>query len=239
MVIIGKFKILKRLLNFKISSFRQNLGYNINASSSSVQRNSRSCLITLILVLIIITILSVASLIIGIYSLALNTNKSITETISSSTVSTSTTVTSNTAAICTTSPVTSYQYSSATPSQCLNYTNNSDPTRNIIYRQSINYCDNISPFTNDTSVWIRFLDPAGKVIINSPESPNRCGTVATGWYAGQYPLAAYTTATSIVCFFDSTNTCTACSSISITNCRTYFVFLLPQPAFCNYRYCTI
>lgn len=135
--------------------------------------------------------------------------------------------------------MTSYEYSTAAPYQCLNYTNNTDSTRNIGYTQSINYCDNVSPFVNTTSSWIRFLDPAGKVIPNSPVSPNRCGTVATGWYAGQYPTAFYTTATSVVCYYYTTNTCADCSLISITNCKTFYVFLLPEPPSCNYRYCTL
>lgn len=237
-MIIGKSKT--KIFSIINSSLRQSYGFDINATSTSVQPNSRSCLITLILALIIISLLTIVSLIIAIYTLASNTNKTITiqNTYAAATESTSTTD-ANSAPICTAFPVTSYQYSSTAPFQCSNYTNNSDATRNIVYTQSINYCDNTSPFNNQTSVWIRFLDPAGKVLINAPESPNRCGTVATGWYAGQYPAAAFTTASSIVCFFDSSNTCSACRSISITNCQTFFVFLLPQPNACNYRYCTI
>jgi hypothetical protein len=73
----------------------------------------------------------------------------------------------------------------------------------------------------------------------TPIPPNSCGTVVTGWYAGQYPATLYTTATSIVCFYYTTNTCADCSLISVTNCGTYTVYLLPEPDNCNYRYCTI
>lgn len=239
-----------------LTCIRQSCRYEVNAPSSLNGRKSRSCLITLILVIVIIAVLSIAGLVIAIYTLALNASKSevVTISTSSSTEPTSTTgmqnqffcslsfnimIVADANLICTNSPVTSYQYSTAAPAQCYNYTNNSDPTRNIVYTQTISYCDNISPFKNNTSVWIRFLDPAGKVIINAAESPNRCGTVATGWYAGQYPIAYYTTATSIVCFFYTSNTCAACSRISITNCRDFFVFLLPKPDSCNFRYCTI
>ena len=141
--------------------------------------------------------------------------------------------------ICSSSPTTSYVYSTAVPSQCFNYTNNTDPTRNLAYTQSINYCDNVSPFNRTTPIWIRFLDPAGIIIPSAPASPNLCGSVATGWYAGQYPSAFFTTATSIVCFFISTNTCGDCSLVSITNCDNFYVFLLPKPNSCNYRYCTL
>jgi hypothetical protein len=145
----------------------------------------------------------------------------------------------STAPICSSSPTTSYQYSTATPSQCINYTINADPTRSAGYTQTINSCDNGAPFNNTTPVWIRFLDPAGTLIPTTPIAPNSCGTVATGWYAGQYPTALYTTATSIVCFYYTTNTCADCSLISVTNCGTFDVYLLPEPANCNYRYCTI
>jgi hypothetical protein len=140
---------------------------------------------------------------------------------------------------CTTTPSTVYRYSTVTPSQCLNYTINRDATRHIGYTASINFCDNISPFNNSTSVWLRFQESAGIVIVNSPVPPNRCGTVATGWYAGQYPTAVFSTATSLVCFYQTTNTCASCTSISITNCQTYYVFSLSQLSSCNYRYCTI
>jgi len=145
----------------------------------------------------------------------------------------------STSLICSSSPTTSYQYSTAAPSQCLNYTNNTDPTRSVAYTASINYCDDVAPFSNTTSIWIRFLDPAGTIIPNAPVSPNSCGTVATGWYAGQYPSALYTTATSIVCFYYTTNTCADCSLISVTNCDNFYVYLLPEPDNCDYRYCVL
>lgn len=140
---------------------------------------------------------------------------------------------------CSASPSTFYQYSTATPPQCFNYTNNTDLTRNADYTASINYCDDGSPFNDTAPLWIRFLDPAGTLIANAPIPPNHCGTIATGWYAGQYPTAFYTTATSIVCYYYTTNTCVACNLISITNCETFYIFLLPAPPFCNYRYCTL
>jgi hypothetical protein len=144
-----------------------------------------------------------------------------------------------TGAVCTSSPTTSFQYSTTTPPQCLNYTLNIDGTRNLGYTSTINLCDNVSPFNSITPVWIRFQDPAGTVVVNSPVPPNYCGTVATGWYAGQYPSVIYSTATSIACFYQTTNTCSSCNSMSVTNCNSYFVFLLLEPQSCNYRYCTI
>ncbi|CAF3647371.1 unnamed protein product [Adineta steineri] len=204
-------------------------------SLKSPKTNTRSYLIILVVILIIITLLSIVALVIGIYSLALATKNSATNTVASTT----TVNTATSSAVCSSTPITSYQYSTATPFQCLNYTNNTDKTRNIAYTSSINNCDNALPFVNTTSVWIRFRDDAGTLIANSPVPPNSCGSVATGWYAGQYPSAAFTTATSIVCFFVTTNTCSACNSISITNCQTFYVFLLPVTPYCNYRYCTL
>ncbi|CAF1071248.1 unnamed protein product [Adineta steineri] len=206
-------------------------------SLKSPKTNTRSYLIILVVILIIITLLSIVALVIGIYSLALATKNSATNTVASTTTVNTATIASS--AVCSSTPITSYQYSTATPFQCLNYTNNTDETRNIAYTSSINYCDNVLPFVNTTSVWIRFRDEAGTLIANAPVPPNSCGSVATGWYAGQYPSAAFTTATSIVCFFVTTNTCSACNSISITNCQTFYVFLLPVTPYCNYRYCTL
>ncbi len=141
--------------------------------------------------------------------------------------------------VCTTTPATTYNYSTVSPSQCSNYIENADGTRNIGYTATINSCDNVASFSSAAPVWFRFEDPAGKVIANSPVPPNSCGTVATGWYAGQYPTPNFSTATSIVCYYISTNTCAACNLISVTNCQTFYVFLLPQPPSCNYRYCTL
>lgn len=142
-------------------------------------------------------------------------------------------------ATCSSSPTTYYEYATGTPSQCLNYTLNTDATRNIGYTSSIDSCDDVSPFTDSTPIWIRFQAPAGNLIANSPVTPSYCGAVVTGWYAGQYPSALFTTATSIVCFYYTTNTCYACSSISITKCHDFYVFLLPATPACNYRYCTL
>ena len=141
--------------------------------------------------------------------------------------------------VCTGDPKTTYQYATRTPPECTNYTLNTDLTRNIGYTSSIDLCDNIDPFINGTEVWIRFDSPAGTVIPKESISLNRCGAIATGWYAGQYPESEYSTATSIVCFYENTNTCGSCRRISITNCRRFFVFLLPIPPSCNHRYCTV
>lgn len=144
------------------------------------------------------------------------------------------------AVVCTTTPRTTYQYSSSIPDECQNYVLNTDRTRNIGFTGSINYCDNEEPFQNETSVWIRFENPAGIVVIKEPPvTQNRCGAIVSGWYPGQYPDSVFTRATSIVCFFENTNTCASCRQISITNCRNFYVFLLPTPPSCNYRYCTI
>ncbi|CAF1500495.1 unnamed protein product [Adineta steineri] len=206
-------------------------------SLKSPKTNTRSYLIILVVILIIITLLSIVALVIAIYSLALTMKNSATNTVVSAT--TVNTATISASAECSSSPLTTYQVSTTVPPQCSNYTLNTDETRNIAYTSSLNYCDNILPFNSTTPVWIRFQDQAGTLIAKSPVPPNSCGSTATGWYAGQYPSAFFTTATSIVCFFYIANTCYACSSISITNCQTFYVFLLPVPPSCNYRYCTL
>ncbi|CAF1260210.1 unnamed protein product [Rotaria magnacalcarata] len=198
---------------------------------------SRRLLILFIVVFIIITLISLAGFIMAIYALVLSTSER------ASSISTTTTVGSASATTaspqCSSSPVTYFQYTTITPPQCLNYTLNTDATRNIGYTSSINNCDNTVPFSNTTSVWIRFQAPAGTLLASSPVPPNYCGTVVTGWYAGQYPSPVFTTATSIVCFYYATNTCSSCASISVTSCLNFYVYLLPQPPSCNYRYCTL
>ena len=143
------------------------------------------------------------------------------------------------AGACTSAPSTIYKLSTATPPECLNYTLDADGTRNIRYTASINFCDNVLPFNNATPIWFRFQDAAGIVVANAPIPPNRCGAVATGWYAGQYPAAVFSTATSLACFYQTSNTCSSCTVMSVTNCQTYYVFSLLQPPSCNYRYCTV
>ncbi|UJR33092.1 hypothetical protein I4U23_020549 [Adineta vaga] len=221
--------------------FRYPYTFDETISSSLPKFNIRSCLMTLFLILTVIALLSIAGLIIAIYSLVSNTRNSGIIIVAATTYSTTTTNNSATTTPlqCSSSPTTTYVYSTETPLQCINYTQIIDNTRNVAYTQSINSCDNKSPFTNTTSVWIRFLDPAGTLLANSPVPPNSCGAVATGWFAGQYPTAIFTTATSIVCYFYSTNTCSDCSLISVTKCQDFYVYQLPQPPACDYRYCTV
>ncbi|CAF3473838.1 unnamed protein product [Rotaria socialis] len=196
---------------------------------------SRRLLILFIVVFIIIILISLAGFIMAICALVLSKSES-TNSISTTTVASTS---ATTPPQCSPSPATYFQYTTVTPPQCLSYTLNTDATRNIGYTSSINYCDDVAPFSNTTSVWIRFQEPAGTLLASSPVSPNYCGTVVTGWYAGQYPSPVFTTATSIVCFYYATNTCSSCATISVTNCLNFYVYLLPEPQSCNYRYCTL
>ncbi|CAF0938436.1 unnamed protein product [Adineta ricciae] len=216
--------------------------FDQDTTLSSLRKfNTRSCLITIFLLLAVVTLLALAGLIVAIYALTVNFNNHGIVFVTAATSSTTTVNTSVTTSPvqCSSTPITTFTYATDTPSQCSNYTLNTDKTRNLAYTSSITSCDNTSPFSNNTSVWIRFQDPAGTLIANSVVPPNSCGTVASGWFAGQYPTAFFSTATSIVCYYYSTNTCSDCNLISITNCKTFYVFLLPQPDSCNYRYCTV
>ncbi|CAF4757757.1 unnamed protein product, partial [Rotaria sp. Silwood1] len=175
---------------------RQSHNFDEATSLDSDKRKSRWCLITLIIFSIVITLISVVGLIIAIYSLVLNNSKNgAITTVTNSNTTTVPVTTLTTSFLCSSSPATYYQYTTLTPPQCLNYTTDTDATRNIGYTTSINFCDNKSPFTNATSVWFRFQEPAGTLMANSPIPPNYCGTVVTGWYAGQYPSTVFTTVT--------------------------------------------
>ncbi|UJR19152.1 hypothetical protein I4U23_022282 [Adineta vaga] len=142
--------------------------------------------------------------------------------------STSSTSTSSTSTTTTTT-------SSALPAQCFSYSNNSDSTRNVGYSSSSS-CDQ-SVF-GSTGKWIRFLSPAGTAIITYNPGYNYCGTNAPGWFKDSYPTLAGNTVNGTVCYYWSGNTCNWSNSISITNCDTFYVFLLIDVPTCSLRYCT-
>ncbi|CAF1553941.1 unnamed protein product [Adineta ricciae] len=209
----------------------------IQTSPKAKQRGPFS--LSKVLVIIAMIFLGICAVGVGITAVMLIVLRPTTTTIiTTTTTSTTSTTTSTTNAVCSTMPNTWYTTSATIPGQCINYTVDTDATRRYSYTASTSYCDNSWPFSNRI-VWMRFQGAAGSMVVKIPISNNFCGTFYTGWYAGNYPLTVYTTATSIACFyFSSVNQCGTCRLMSVTNCGSFYVFGLVAPPFCNCRYCT-
>jgi hypothetical protein len=124
------------------------------------------------------------------------------------------------------------------PSQCSTYMMITDKTRHSSQPGYIG-CDNAIFKSKTEPTWVRFSGPAGTRLVTGPAEPFRCGTQGAGWYSGTYPLSAGTTISGTVCYSWPGRTCQWSNSISITNCKDYYVFALPSPPACYLRYCTV
>lgn len=124
---------------------------------------------------------------------------------------------------------------SAVPKECSNYITLANETRRVFYSDTTEEGD-CGLFGDGT--WVRFVPPAGTRVPISPVGNYRCGTEATGWYLGDYPINNGLTSSGAVCFTYDRD-CDWNSDISITNCGSFYVFYLKDPPVCNARYCTI
>jgi len=121
------------------------------------------------------------------------------------------------------------------PSQCHSYSVIQDESRNINDIGS-NACDTM--FLS-APTWVRFVSQSSTTELpTSPTNPNQCGTQVTGWYAGILPTVAQTINNGQVCFSWGTNNCQWSSTISVTNCGSFYVYQLTVPPVCSARYCT-
>lgn len=120
------------------------------------------------------------------------------------------------------------------PPQCSNYTLDTDATR-LTNNTSGGGCDN-SVFS--TALWVRFSGGGATRLASSAPAINRCGTSAPGWLVSGLPTSVGATTTGFVCYNWSSNICNWYNIISITNCNTFYVFLLVAPPTCSLRYCT-
>ena len=121
------------------------------------------------------------------------------------------------------------------PPQCSNYTIDTNATRNAAYTVLGNSCDTFSP----SSIWVRFLSPAGTHIANYSVHYSNCNTNSAGWYSGVYPSIPGDTISGTVCYAWTTNPCIYNNTISVTLCNSYYVFLLSSVPRCSLRYCTM
>ncbi len=100
-------------------------------------------------------------------------------------------------------------------------------------------CDNSAPFINRTvPVWIRFIGTGGTTLPLTTPGLNICGSVGTGWYDGDMPSSGQLV-NGTACFTWYDSVCRYSQSISVGNCGSFYIYLLPPPPACMIRYCTI
>jgi hypothetical protein len=120
------------------------------------------------------------------------------------------------------------------PNQCANYTLDTDTTRLTTYSVVTSGCD-VTLYS--TSTWVRFGGSATQMVTRPP-SIYRCATYAAGWYTGTLPSTAGLTVTGVACFTWTSTICDFHSTISITNCNGFYVYLMISPSQCPLRHCT-
>jgi hypothetical protein len=121
------------------------------------------------------------------------------------------------------------------PSQCSNYTIDTDVTRLATYSVVNGAGCDVSLYS--TSIWVRFNGSATRMA-SSPPAFYRCSTSATGWFTGTLPSTAGTTVTGVACFTWTSSICDFHSTISVTNCNGFYIYLMVAPSQCSLRYCT-
>ncbi|KAL9987886.1 hypothetical protein ACROYT_G002264 [Oculina patagonica] len=132
------------------------------------------------------------------------------------------------------SPTSSSAYipSTASPTECFNYTILDEFDRAKGYKGVVNKCD-----SSLLKRWYRFLGLAGKQMPDACVAPERCGTQAPGWLSGGHPTVAQGAVQRTVCFSYSSFCCLLSTSIRVRNCGAFYVYELPPTDGCNMRYC--
>ncbi|KAL9987888.1 hypothetical protein ACROYT_G002266 [Oculina patagonica] len=132
------------------------------------------------------------------------------------------------------SPTKSSAYipSTASPTECSNYTILDEFDRAKGYKGVVNKCDN-----SLLKRWYRFLGLAGKQMPDACVAPERCGTQAPGWLSGGHPIVAQGAVQRTVCFSYSSFCCLLSTSIRVRNCGAFYVYELRPTDGCNLRYC--
>ena len=84
--------------------------------------------------------------------------------------------------------------------------------------------------------WYRLGMPAGTTIPEEPVQAGHCNTYVTGWLNGNHP-APGNMINGTVCFNRAGITCYRQTQIQIKHCNEYFLYYLPDPPGCTFRYC--
>jgi len=129
--------------------------------------------------------------------------------------------------------------SSELPSQCLDYQILNATSRNRNYGYG-RHCDGSG---NDEDWkgpgWYRMMNPAGSKIPEKPPHIRHCGTYNPGWMYGVHPSQHGETQEREICFNWNGKTCDWKTTITVINCKDYFVYNLPKGSWgypCG-RYC--
>ncbi|CAF1646283.1 unnamed protein product, partial [Didymodactylos carnosus] len=124
----------------------------------------------------------------------------------------------------------------ALPSQCSSYLAINDATTVYSY-----YCSGCYTDCAKSVAWYRVVGSSGTQLYDRAPNQGYCGTNYAAYYMGTSPTYYGQTVTGTVCTFYSTNVCYWSTTISVTNCGTYYVYYLPQAPGCNnyVRYCTM
>lgn len=88
------------------------------------------------------------------------------------------------------------------------------------------------------AIWTRFAGGGATTLATSPPQTYRCGTLATGWVVSALPSTVGATTTVVVCFNWGYNICYWITTLSVTNCNGFYVFLMNNVPSCTSRYCT-
>ncbi len=122
---------------------------------------------------------------------------------------------------------------------CSSYTTLNDPTRSVFATGYALGCDNTAPFINRTTpIWSRFIGTGGTQLPLTTPGLNICGSVGTGWYSGVMPSSGQIV-NGTACFTWTYSVCQYSQSISVANCGSFYIYLLPPAPACMMRYCTI
>ena len=129
------------------------------------------------------------------------------------------------------------------PSECYDYQILNEATRNHKYRDVINISDNIDPGCKPHEQWkgpgwYRIMEPAGTKIPEFPPAPG-CGTTYAGWMNGNHPDKKGESVEREICFHYAGNICSFKTTITVTNCKEYYVYNLLTHVnnYCTSRHC--
>ena len=86
--------------------------------------------------------------------------------------------------------------------------------------------------------WYRFQGDAGRKMMTTCPSINKCGARYTAWLNDDHPTVAQGSVKKKVCVRMSGDCCVYSYSTYVRNCGSYFIYeLLPYQFSCLFRYC--
>ena len=88
-----------------------------------------------------------------------------------------------------------------------------------------------------TTGWYRFQGKAGLQMPDTCVKSGSCGTHAPGWFTGSHPTVPGDVSSGKVCFNWIGSCCRWSTPTRVKRCDGFYVYLLPQTAFCDLQYC--